>query len=1483
MELTGERFIPDEMVGQIEVEHMQRYHSIMHIVEGKKILDAACGEGYGSALLAGASESVVGIDISDESIKWASEKYQLDNLKYMKANITSLPFEDESFDVVVSFETIEHVDELSQHLFLKEVKRVLRKDGIFIVSTPDKEIYTDIPKFENQFHVKEFYVEEFEEFLGKYFKNVDMYNQGEEKITAIAPVKKVPYISQNYSFLNLHNEPLLDRGRYLIAVCSEATILKEVSPHPYFTLSSRDKYISQLFVDFGGGYTEEVKVVAEMEIKNNKFVVDFKRLDPLDIKGLKWLPALDQSIELIITKATCNTSEIEIKQSSENNNILINSELTQYNVLYDVICQYNKLSFITIEGIIKQLPSKEINDRLIKNNISKINELVDAKESLVKENDLLYSQIANAEKQYTELDTCFKQSQSELIEMGNTLRRVESENDCLQMEISLCKKEEETLKQSIRSIEVENDSLSREISKYKNMLQSEKEKSTNLARTKDELQHALDSTNAQIHEILHSDSWKLTRPLRFVGRVSKQTLKKGVRFFFKGKNKEFVLKTAKKVYRRLPLRYDRKERIKDMVYSRFSFVLKDTPLFRAWEISKGRVPLTNAKPLVNRGIFEINDDIHLIQPGKIAIQLHLFYIDLIDEFIEYLSNMPFCFDLYVSITEREEKEFVSGKLSSIQCVERCVVEVVANRGRDVAPLVVTFADDLLKYDYICHLHTKKSLYTGNEQTLWRKHLLDNLIGSTLNIQKIFSLFSRYPELGILYPETVGFIPYWAHTWLENKGTGQELFNRMNIKPNDSNYLDYPAGTMFWARVEAIKPLLSLNLTIDDFPKENKQTDGTMAHAIERSLVEIVKSQNMGMIEINFDTNFYRLNNGGKNLSQYWSLNKNVLSDYLMNRDYEVVSFDIFDTLLTRPVLDPDAVFELVNLKIRRLLSINIDFLHLRKKSEVEARRYKDFLGDVSIDEIYDQFCDVANVTRDQSDFIKKLEINTEIELSTKRNDIVEVLKEVKDKGIKIVLISDMYMTKSSIQSLLDKNGITHYDDIWVSSETQKRKDTGEIWGVYKELFASSKTVHIGDNEASDIQKPTDLGLDNFHVMSGKNLFSNSQFGYDILNNFQGKLSLGDQVLFGLIVAKQFNNPFALHGSDGTFRIRDYKTLGYTIFGPVILRFFVWLVKKVGNEKQKVLFLAREGFLLKQIFDKFKISFKDRLSNVEGEYFLASRRAVSVPTIKNEQDILELIKGSFNGTVKSLLKSRFGIVNVLQEHDDEVNINLPEDLDRVQKIVLAYKDEILSNAAIEREYYINYLQQMNISDSDRISVIDLGYSGTIQYYLSKLLGKSTKGYYFATSDKQRGLDYQGNTLIGCFADKEEYLNTNSYVYKYHLILESILTSPKGQLIRFKDSDCTPQFGEQGYSQFNFNSLEEIHEGILEYIDEAIQYFNEELLEMDYSDQSIQYLLELIIKDNELLSENLKSIFVVEDNYCTSSEITAIGFYRKLFGA
>jgi len=182
---TGERFVPGTP-GEIWIEHWHRYHFASRWAAGKRVLDVACGEGYGSALLARAAREVTGVDVSAQAIAHARKEYAaLANARFVEASCMELPFAGAAFDLVVSFETLEHI--AGQDRFLDEIARVLAPGGVLLLSSPDKREYSDRRNFVNEFHVKELYREELAALVSARFAAIDWYGQKATFYSIIAP------------------------------------------------------------------------------------------------------------------------------------------------------------------------------------------------------------------------------------------------------------------------------------------------------------------------------------------------------------------------------------------------------------------------------------------------------------------------------------------------------------------------------------------------------------------------------------------------------------------------------------------------------------------------------------------------------------------------------------------------------------------------------------------------------------------------------------------------------------------------------------------------------------------------------------------------------------------------------------------------------------------------------------------------------------------------------------------------------------------------------------------------------------------------------------------------------------------------------------------------------------------------------------------------------------------------------------------------
>jgi ubiquinone/menaquinone biosynthesis C-methylase UbiE len=176
LSFTGERFTP-ECVREISYEHWHRYAFAQPLAHGRRVLDAACGEGYGSAMLAAVAGSVLGLDIGSEAVAHARQRYGArPNLVFDAADCTRLDhLADASFDLIVSFETLEHVE--AQERMLDGFARMLAPDGVLLLSTPDKRTYSDATGFVNEHHVRELYRDEFEALIDARFVHRRIFGQ----------------------------------------------------------------------------------------------------------------------------------------------------------------------------------------------------------------------------------------------------------------------------------------------------------------------------------------------------------------------------------------------------------------------------------------------------------------------------------------------------------------------------------------------------------------------------------------------------------------------------------------------------------------------------------------------------------------------------------------------------------------------------------------------------------------------------------------------------------------------------------------------------------------------------------------------------------------------------------------------------------------------------------------------------------------------------------------------------------------------------------------------------------------------------------------------------------------------------------------------------------------------------------------------------------------------------------------------------------
>ena len=245
-EFTGERLIPGQVDIDLLNEHMARYTFAVRLARGKRVLDAGCGAGYGAAELARVSLRVTGIDVAAEAVEYAREHYPAPNLVFEQASATALPFDAASFDLVVAFEVIEHLEDWRG--FLAEARRVLSPSGQLIVSTPNRLYYTESRGAHgaNPFHVHEFDFAEFTAELKAVFPHVSMFLENHVEGVAFTPFEPGNTVEARVDA----SETAADESHFFVAVCAHRPQIGNPMflyvPRSANVLREREKHIAVL-------------------------------------------------------------------------------------------------------------------------------------------------------------------------------------------------------------------------------------------------------------------------------------------------------------------------------------------------------------------------------------------------------------------------------------------------------------------------------------------------------------------------------------------------------------------------------------------------------------------------------------------------------------------------------------------------------------------------------------------------------------------------------------------------------------------------------------------------------------------------------------------------------------------------------------------------------------------------------------------------------------------------------------------------------------------------------------------------------------------------------------------------------------------------------------------------------------------------------------------------------------------------------------
>ena len=484
----------------------------------------------------------------------------------------------------------------------------------------------------------------------------------------------------------------------------------------------------------------------------------------------------------------------------------------------------------------------------------------------------------------------------------------------------------------------------------------------------------------------------------------------------------------------------------------------------------------------------------------------------------------------------------------------------------------------------------------------------------------------------------------------------------------------------------------------------------------------------------------------------------------------IISFDIFDTLILRNIFQPTDIFRILAKFAKDEFDID-NFFQKRVEGEKKARdKVKN--SEADFQEIYDE---VEKLCGCNIEKIKQMELQLEMEFSVINPYMMEIWKYASEQKKTIIFISDMYLSSDFIKKLLKKNGYK-VEHLYVSNEYRKNKGSKELYELVGQELNCKKTnwLHIGDNEYSDYKQAKEFGINAYHYKNVSTYYEGTK-----------ELSISESVLIGI------QNNYLYNGIQENY----WNKFGAKNAFPIYFGFAKWLYD-LTKEEDNLFFLARDGYIIKKIYDMFC---KMDENTIFTNYIYVSRKVLQLPLLGTMPELDKVIRQLTDRTeldgeitlretlykvgIRDMDKAEkymnaFGFLNL----DEIVS---PEKLYMAQNLIVKLSGEVRKYFSDKRKLLERYFEQEKVNCWNKLNVMDVGWKGSSQEVIEKILGKDVIGYYFGTADTLSRNKFC--TMYGWIFDDWNPTTVASEVYRYINMYELLFSAPHGSTIDYKEEN------------------------------------------------------------------------------------------------
>lgn len=588
--------------------------------------------------------------------------------------------------------------------------------------------------------------------------------------------------------------------------------------------------------------------------------------------------------------------------------------------------------------------------------------------------------------------------------------------------------------------------------------------------------------------------------------------------------------------------------------------------------------------------------------------------------------------------------------------------------------------------------------------------------------------------------------------------------------------------------------------------------------------------------------------------EYWDIDRETLLHEIAEND--VISFDLFDTLIARKCLLPTEVFWILEREAEKKGILLADFVEQRQRAEKYL--YHNINLFYKLHDIYLYLREFYGLTVAEADELEHMELQIEQKMIVTRVEMCEVFETAKRLKKEVIICTDTYLSEKQIVQILDKWDLCP-DKLYISCEAKASKHIGNLYEQIVQTFRGKRILHIGDNLRSDIENAGKHGLNTFYIANAAKMLD-----YTKCSKWREHVqSFAERYTYDLWAQRAFQDPFCGAHARGKILLEDMKQYGYLFFGPLVLGYMSWLFNVIKNQQlDAILFVSRDGYLFYNIYEKIREKTGD--ANIPPAiYFLTSRRAASVAAIHSKQDIEFVIRKVCNiagNTLKELLQKAFGIVC---DEDDSCRDERVGDMGKdmvVCHVLKRYQDRILKKAAHEREQYHQYIGRMGMNHYKRVGMMNFVGRGVTQKCLSKIVeGTELVGLYFALEYEADEI-LEGETALSWYPQRMSTHTATDNLFINYLFGEMVFTAPHGQFMGF-DEAGNPVFAQENA---DYEGLRLCHEGIRSYIEDMLELFpkvDEIAINSGFADE----LLGMLDRERIIFNREMLKYFAFQDYY------------------